>query len=116
MASAWDEQLSLGIEADLMQGVYVLLTEIGPDRQPLPGPYVAPDRELVRIHAGVALERTSQTGLASRLRSFLADWPFPNLEQGDFDALSDVRGLVWASAHEISPFGGSPDPHSSTQR
>lgn len=45
--------------------------------------------------------------LAARVRRLLADWPYPQVEQGDWAALGDLCLQVWKAVHERSPFRAS---------
>ena len=96
--------MSIDVEVDLTQGIYVLIAKVGADGLPFPGPYVDPDGNVVRVHAGAALERMGEKKLAARVRRLLADWPHPQLEQGDWAALGDLCLQVWKSVHERNPF------------
>lgn len=70
--------------------IYVLIAKVGADGLPCPGPYVGRDGNIARVHAGAALDRMGEKKLAARVRRLFADWPYPQLEQGDWATLGDL--------------------------
>lgn len=100
-ASVWNTAIALELELDRGQGPFLLFAKVSESGEPECGPYVDASGQPVRLHAGVALAR-SDPALARDVRLLLADWPAPNLEDGDWDELTSACAQLWTLVQDRS--------------